>query len=199
MLFKLYAYIINLAKHQKAPLLLAIVSFIESSILPVPPDVMLAPMSIAQPKSIWKYAGIATVFSVLGGIFGYYLGFIWANYMLQLINKVGYYQYYLNFQQLFSKWGLIAVILAGFTPIPYKIFTIGSGLLKFNLLTFIFGSIIGRGLRFFMISTILRFHGVILDKFIRDFLNKYGKMLSIIIILLIFSYFLYKLFYIFVI
>lgn len=192
MLSKLYSYIINLAKHKSAPLYLAIVSFIESSILPVPPDVMLAPMSIAQPKSIWKYASIATLFSVLGGIFGYYLGFVGANSMLQLINKFGYYQNYLDFQQMFAKWGVVAVILAGATPIPYKVFTIGSGLLKFNLLGFILGSIIGRGLRFFSISILLKLHGDKLDRFLRDFLNQYGKIFSIIFGLLIFSYILYR-------
>lgn len=192
MLTKWYEKVLTLASHRHATYFLAIVSFVESFIFPVPPYVMLFPMIIARPKCACRYASVATVFSVLGGVFGYYLGFVWANYMLHMIYKIGYYNYYLSLQQMITKWGFIAVILSAITPIPYKVFTISSGLLKFNLFRFIMGSIIGRSLRFFVISILLQKHGIMLDKFIRDFLKLYGRIFVVFIITLIFSYILYK-------
>lgn len=190
MLGSLYNLTIKLAQHTKAEFFLALVSFVESSFLPVPPDVMLAPMSLAKPKLVWRYAFVATVFSVLGGIFGYLLGWLFEPMMLKFINHFGYESAYIYFQQMFSRWGFFAVILAGATPIPYKVFTIGSGLLKFNLLWFTLASIIGRGLRFFLVSLVFKFYGNQVDRFCRNILDKYSKILLLAIAGLLIIYFL---------
>ena len=188
MLAVLYDITMRWANHRNAPVFLAMLSFAESSFLPVPPDVMLAPMSMAKPKSAWRYAIIATLFSVFGGIFGYFLGNIFEPAMLQFIEKAGYTNAYSNVKQLFDSWGFWAVLLAGATPIPYKVFTIGAGVLQFNLFGFIVASILGRGLRFFLVSSLMKFNGNRIDHFCRNFFAKHGKILFITVVLLVLVY-----------
>lgn len=188
MLAVLYDMTMRWAVHRRAPVFLAMLSFAESSFLPVPPDLMLAPMSMAKPKSAWRYALLATLFSVLGGIFGYFLGVIFEPIMLQFIDKAGYTESYVSVKQLFDTWGFWAVLLAGATPIPYKIFTIGAGVLQFNLFGFIVASMVGRGLRFFLLSSLMKFNGNRIDQFCRSFFAKYGKILFVALILLILVY-----------
>jgi membrane protein YqaA with SNARE-associated domain len=184
MLTALYDITIRWANHPKATIFLAILSFAESSFIPIPPDVMLAPMSMAKPKSAWYYAFIATLFSVIGGIFGYFLGyFLFESLMQPFIIKFGYLASYQNVLVWFNKWGFIAVLLAGATPIPYKMFTIGAGVLKFNLLGFIMASILGRGARFFLVSGLMKFQGNNIDSFCRKLLTKHTKKLIIALIL----------------
>ncbi len=188
MLAILYDMTMRWANHRNAPVFLAMLSFAESSFLPVPPDVMLAPMSMAKPKSAWRYALIATLFSVFGGVFGYFLGVIFEPAMLQFIEKAGYTNAYSNVKQLFDSWGFWAVLLAGATPIPYKVFTIGAGVLQFNLFGFIVASVLGRGLRFFLVSSLMKFNGNRIDQFCRYFFAKHGKSLFITVVLLVLIY-----------
>ncbi len=189
----LYDMTMKWAIHRRAPVFLAILSFAESSFFPIPPDVMLAPMSIAKPKSAWQYALLATLFSVFGGIFGYFLGVLLEPVMLQFIDKLGYNALYVAVKKLFDDWGFWAVVLAGATPIPYKVFTVGAGIFKFNLFGFIMGSIVGRGLRFFMVSSLMKFNGNKIDKFCRSCFAKHGSILFVAFILLILGYVFYKL------
>ena len=191
MLAALYDMTMRWAIHRRAPVFLAILSFAESSFLPIPPDVMLGPMSMAKPQSAWRYAVLATLFSVFGGIFGYFLGVLFEPVMLQFIDKFGYIPTYVSVKQLFNDWGFWAVLLAGATPIPYKIFTIGAGILKFNLFSFILASVFGRGLRFFILSSLMKFNGNRIDQFCRTYFTKYGRILLIGLILLILVYIFY--------
>ena len=189
MLTALYDMTIKWAIHPRAPFFLALLSFAESSFLPVPPDVMLAPMSMAKPKSAWYYALIATLFSVIGGVFGYFLGyFLFESLIYSVIVKFGYLNTYQTVLQWFNNWGFLAVLLAGATPIPYKLFTISAGVLRFSLPGFIVASILGRGLRFFLLSSLMKFNGAKIDQFCRKFFAKYSKMVLMAIILLIIGY-----------
>lgn len=193
MLAALYNMILKWAQHPKAAYFLALLSFVESSFLPtVPPDVMLAPMSMIKPKSAWNFATIATLFSVLGGILGYFLGYFLFESLIQpLMIKYSYIDTYQNVLTWVDKWGFFAVLIAGVIPIPYKMFTIGAGVLRFNLPIFIAAAIIGRGLRFFLLSSLMKFNGNKIDLFCKKALTKYSKPLLISVILLIISYILF--------
>lgn len=195
MLAVLYDMTMRWAIHRRAPFFLAMLSFAESSFLPVPPDLMLAPMSMAKPKFAWRYALLATLFSVLGGIFGYFLGVMFEPIMLQFIDKFGYIESFIRVKKLFDNWGFWAVLLAGATPIPYKVFTISAGLFKFNLFGFIIASILGRGLRFFLLSSLMKFQGRNIDQFCRVFFAKHGKMLLMALTLLTLIYIIFYKFY----
>lgn len=194
MLTTIYKNTLRWANHPKATLLLAFLSFIESIFFPIPPDIILAPMSMSKPKSAWQYAIIATSFSVIGGICGYLIGYFLLEYIMNLnIISLNYLESYRTALQWFNKWGALALVVAGFTPIPYKIFTIGAGVLKFNLLNFIIASIIGRGARFFLLSSIIRYKGENIDLYFNKLLNKYNNKLLIIIIIFTIFYAFYKL------
>lgn len=195
MLTTLYDITIRWAKHPKATLFLALLSFTESSFFPIPPDIMLAPMSMAKPQAAWQYAAIATFFSVMGGIFGYLLGyFVFESLMYPFITKFGYVDSYKCVLQWFNNWGFLAVLLAGATPIPYKMFTISAGVLKFNLPCFIIASIMGRGLRFFLLSSLIKFKGDYINQYLSKFLVKHNnKLLGAIILLSLIYIIFYKL------
>jgi len=155
----LYEKTISWSGHPHAPYYLAGVSFAESSFFPIPPDVMLISMGLATPKRSWRYALIATCFSVLGGLLGYLIGFYGMELLQPYIMASSYKESYLHILKWFEHGGVGMVILAGFTPFPYKIFTITAGAMNMALLPFIVGSIIGRGLRFFLVSGLLFFAG----------------------------------------
>ena len=166
-----YARVVSWAKHKYASRYLALVSFAESSFFPVPPDIMLIPMAIAVPRKAWLYALLTTLFSVLGGAFGYLLGYIAFKPLLQPgLNFFGYSHLYDIMLEYFQNFGFFAVIFAGFTPIPYKLFTVGAGFLQYAFWPFILASIIGRSLRFFLVVICVRlgWQGFSLAK------NKYG-------------------------
>ena len=157
MLKDIYQKVLKLAGHKSSKFYLAIVSFIESSFFPIPPDVMIVPMVIAKKKNYIKIFLIASIFSVLGGVFGYFLGSFFYDLSFSVIefygyeNKVEKLKYNLSIGEGFLAW-LSILFLAGFTPLPYKAFTIASGLIGFNLFIFILVSLISRSLRFFVIS-----------------------------------------------
>lgn len=154
-----YDKMIELSKRRLAPHFLASIAFVESSVFPVPPDLMLISMGLAKPQSVWQYAWITTIFSVLGGILGYFIGVYALNFFLPFIQTLGYYESYLMVKRCFDDYGVWFVFVAGFTPIPYKLFTIAAGAMNMALLPFILASFVGRGMRFFLVSALLFYKG----------------------------------------
>ena len=198
MFTQLYNKCLKLAAHKKSNYFLGAISFIESSFFPIPPDIMIAPMVIAKKKDFLKISLIATIFSVLGGIFGYVIGAYFFDFAMYIVEFYNYENKVIDIKDAISKdsgfytW-LAILFLAGFTPLPYKVFTIASGLISFNLLIFILISLISRGLRFFIISYL---SSKFADNF-TNYMNKYGqKWFSIIgiiiVIILAASYLLIK-------
>ena len=183
----LYKKCLELAAHKSSKFYLALVSFIESSFFPIPPDVMVIPMVISKKNDFIKIFFIATIFSVLGGVLGYFLGAFFFDIGMQIMNFYGYENklIYLKNNLInndgFYAW-LSILFLAGFTPLPYKVFTIASGLIGFNILIFILISLISRGLRFFIVSYLSYKFG----NFFTEFMDKYGsKWFTIVGILIV--------------
>ena len=155
---ELYDKSLKLASHKSSNFFLAIISFIESSFFPVPPDVMIVPMSIAKKNDYLKIFFIATIFSTLGGLFGYFIGSLFVEKAMLIMEFYGYEKEAVNLKQqlssgnkAFTAW-LGILFLAGFTPLPFKLFTITSGLINFNIFIFFIICIISRGLRFFIVA-----------------------------------------------
>ena len=191
MLKKLYDKTLKLAAHKSSKFYLALVSFAESSFFPIPPDIMIIPMSLAKKEEYLKIFFIATLFSSLGGLFGYFIGSLFTDKAIMLIGFYGYEEQVLQLKnQLNSKNGayslwLGTLFLAGFTPLPFKIFTITSGIINFNIFTFFIICLISRGLRFFIVA----YFSVKFGKPFVSFLEKKGGMwfsvIGILIIILV--------------
>ena len=181
-LVKLYDFKLKLARHQNSKRYLAAVSFAESSFFPIPPDVMLCPMALAEPRRAINYAFIATIFSVMGGVFGYLLGYHFFDALVTpWMISFGYYEKYLVVVDWFNQYGFWALLIAGFTPIPYKLFTIGAGAAHFSFPIFFIASIIGRSSRFFLVSASIKFGGEKMEKTIRKLVDKIGWVMIIIL------------------
>ena len=181
MIKKLYDKCVAWAGYKYAKLFLAIEAFIESSFFPIPPDVMIIPMVISKKQEFIRIALIATIFSVLGALFGYYIGFSLNEFAIKIFEFYGY-EYSDSFKEKFStSEGFFAwlgiLITAGFTPLPFKLLTISSGIIHFNLISFIFICIVTRGLRFFLVSYLAYKFG----QKIGPFLDRHGTKWSIII------------------
>jgi membrane protein YqaA with SNARE-associated domain len=160
MLKPLYDRLIALSESRHAPYALAAVAFAESSVFPIPPDVLLAPMALAQPRRAWSFALICTVSSVLGGMLGYAIGSLLFDTVGQwLIHFYGYADRIASLKEAYAKWGALVILLKGLTPIPYKLVTIVSGLLGYNFALFVGLSIVTRGLRFFLVAGALNLWG----------------------------------------
>lgn len=141
------------SRRKQAPYYLSALSFVESFILPFPPpDVMLAPMSVASPNKALRFAGLTLLFSVLGGLIGYLIGAFLFDLVQPLIVEWGYQSRFETAMGWFRQWGFWAVLVAGFSPVPYKIFTIAAGVLQLAIVPFILASIIGRGARFYLVA-----------------------------------------------
>ena len=183
----LYDSVVRLSRHRHAPKYLAIVSFAESSFFPVPPDVMLAPMVLGNRKRAWRLAGLTTVASVAGGIFGYYLG----GFGEWLVTFYGAQSALAQVQQWFTDYGIWIILVAGFTPVPYKIFTISAGMMGMSLATFVIASIIGRGARFFLVAGFIYFAGTFFttDEDLIITIRRYIDLLGWIIIALLVTLF----------
>lgn len=180
-----YKKTIQLSKHRHAEKYLGIISFAESSFFPIPPDVMLLPMCLANPLRAYWYAFITTLTSVLGGLFGYLIGkFAFDLIEPHLINS-HYYESYNHSVAWFNEWGFWAIFVAGFSPIPYKIFTIAAGSLNMLLLPFILGSIIGRGGRFFLEAALTKTFNKNIDLLIQKLIQRIGYLIIFIFILII--------------
>ena len=156
----LYRRLIALAESPRAPYALAVIAFAESSVFPLPPDVLLAPMALAKPQRAWTYAAICTVASVLGGMLGYAIGALLFNTVGQwLIHAYGYADRMDSLKAAYQKWGALVILLKGLTPIPFKLVTIVSGLLGYNFPLFVLLSILTRGARFFIVAGALTLFG----------------------------------------
>ena len=180
----LYAKAMNWARHPKAPCFLGGLSFAESSFFPVPPDVMLAPMSLAKPNKAWYYASLTTVTSVLGGILGYFIGVFAFDVIEPILHDHGYYDRYELAKSWFESWGFWAIFLAGFSPIPYKVFTIASGVVGMAFLPFVIASFVGRGLRFFMVAGLMAWGGEPMEKKLHKYMDIIGWILVGLVIVL---------------
>ena len=156
---RLYDRVIDWSAHRRAPAILSVLSFSESSFFPIPPDVMLAPMCLARPRFAWRFAGLCTAASVLGGLLGYLIGRLAFSWIEPWLMTSSYADVFNQAVQSFERWGAVYILLAGFTPIPYKIFTIGAGVVGMPLLPFLLGSAVGRGARFFLVAGLIRMMG----------------------------------------
>ena len=181
---KIFSYLYNRtlswSSHRHARYYLAGVSFVESSFFPIPPDVMLISMGLAKPKNAWQYALIATIFSVIGGIFGYGLGHFCFVFIQPYIMNSSYAEIYNTVCHLFEKYGVWIVFLAGFSPIPYKVFTVAAGALQMSFFPFVIASCIGRGLRFFLVSGLMFYMGAGIEKHLRRFIDIIGWAIVLI-------------------
>lgn len=186
LLSRLYDRAMIWAGHRHAPSYLAGLSFAESSFFPIPPDVMLAPMSLAKPKRAWHYAAVATVASALGGAVGYLIGMFAFDLVQPLLHRHGYWDAFLKARGWFDTWGFWAVFLAGFTPIPYKVFTISAGVVAMPFLPFLVASLIGRGARFFLVSGLMLWGGERMQRAVRTYIDRVGWLLLIAAVLLFF-------------
>ena len=186
----LYKKCLKLAAHKSSNLYLSIVSFTESSFFPIPPDVMIIPMVIAKKKEYFKIFLIASIFSVLGGIFGYLIGYLFYDLAIHLIEFYGYENKVENLKtSLFQGSGFFAwlsiLFLAGFTPLPYKAFTIASGIVAFSLPVFIIVSLISRSLRFFIVAYLSYKFGDLFTEFMEKHGSKWFTIIGILIVIIL--------------
>lgn len=173
----LYARVMQWSTHPHAPRYLGGLSFAESSFFPIPPDVMLAPMSLANPDKAWRYALLTTMASVLGGCLGYAIGMFAFELVEPWIHKMGYWHGFESANEWFKVWGFWAVFLAGFSPIPYKVFTIGAGVIGMFFPIFVLASLIGRGARFFLVAALMVWGGDRMEKLLREYVDKVGLVI----------------------
>ena len=198
MFHTLYKKCLKLAAHKSSKYYLALVSFVESSFFPIPPDIMVIPMVISKKNDFFKIFLITTIFSVLGGILGYFIGAFFFELGMEIMSFYGYENKLTNLKsnlidnEGFYAW-LSILFLAGFTPLPYKVFTIASGLIGFNILIFIFISIISRGLRFFVVSYLSYKFGDLFTQFMNKHGSKWFTIVGILIVTIgIFIYLIFK-------
>ena len=184
----LYKKCLDLAGHKSSKYYLAIVSFVESSFFPIPPDVMVVPMVISKKADFKKIFFITTIFSVLGGMLGYVIGAFFFEFGAHIMNFYGYEDKLFNLKEsLIKNDGFYAwlgiIFLAGFTPLPYKVFTIASGLIGFNFLIFVLISLISRGLRFFLVSYLSYKFGDMFNEFMDKHGSKWFTIIGILIVI----------------
>lgn len=174
MFARLYDWVIELSAHPRAPAFLCTLSFAESSVFPIPPDVMLAPMCLAKPAKSWRFAALCTLFSILGGMVGYLIGKLAFTWIEPWLMDSSYAGVFTSAVSAFETWGFWYILVAGFTPIPYKVFTISAGVVGMPLPAFIAGSILGRGGRFFLVAAIIRLGGEKLASQLRKYIDLIG-------------------------
>jgi membrane protein YqaA with SNARE-associated domain len=172
------------ARLPKAPWYLGLLSFAESSFFPIPPDVMLAPMCLANPARAWRFALITTLTSVLGGLLGYLIGATVFNWIAPYLQTSHYWANYQQAELWFRDWGFWAIFVAGFSPIPYKVFTIAAGAMSMALLPFTLASLVGRGLRFFMVAGLMKFGGKAMEEALHRYVDLIG-WLSVALVALV--------------
>lgn len=184
----LYDKVLGWSRHRHAPYYLGGLSFAESSFFPIPPDVMLAPMSLARPEKAWGYAALTTAASVLGGMLGYLIGMFAFDLVAPWIREAGYWQGYLQAGEWFETWGFWAIFIAGFSPIPYKVFTISAGVVGMAFLPFVLASAIGRGARFYLVAGLMRWGGARMEQTLRRYIDRLGWILLLLVVVLYFVY-----------
>ena len=189
MINKLYRNSLKLAAHKSSKMFLAIISFVESSFFPIPPDVMIVPMVMAKKNDYLKIFLIATLFSTMGGLLGYLIGSYFLNVSMSVVEFYGYenkviaLKSSLTIDSGFYIW-LATLFLAGFTPLPFKVFTITSGMIEFNLLIFFFICLISRGLRFFIVSYLSFKFGDTFDKFMQTKAAKWFTVMGVLTVVI---------------
>lgn len=176
----LYERVIRWSRHRHATRYLAALSFAESSFFPIPPDVMLAPMCMAEPRKAWRLALLTTLASALGGILGYLIGMLAFDLVEPLLRHAGYYPRYLEIRGWFDRWGFWAVFLAGFSPIPYKVLTITAGVVAMAFLPFVAASLIGRGARFYLVSALMSWGGERMEGLLRRYIDALGWLIVVL-------------------
>lgn len=181
----LYDKVLGWARHPRAPWYLGGLSVAESSFFPIPPDVMLAPMVLARPERAWFLAGLTTVASVLGGVIGYLIGLFAFQAVEPLLHRFGHWDTYLAAREWFDVWGIwVILFIGGFSPIPYKIFTVTAGAVAMALLPFIIASLIGRGARFFLVAALMRWGGARVEPYLRRYVDLIGWLVVAALIVL---------------
>lgn len=180
----LYDRVIGWSRHRHAPYYLGGLSFAESSFFPIPPDVMLAPMALARPQKAWNYALLTTVMSLLGGALGYLIGVFAFDLIEPWIREAGYWDAYQRTGLWFETWGFWAILLVGFSPIPYKVFTISAGVISMPVIPFILASAIGRGARFFLVAGLMRWGGERMEQTLRLYIDRIGWILILFVIII---------------
>jgi len=162
--------------------MLAILTFAESVFFPIPPDVLLAPMVLAQREKAWYYASLTTIASVFGGVAGYFLGFwMFEPWIQPLITEFGYQARFDKAVEWFNEWGVWVVFIAGFSPIPYKLFTVSAGFLQMAFLPFLLVSAVGRGMRFFLVAGIIHYGGDKMETKLRQWVDTLGWAVVVLV------------------
>jgi len=184
----LYDRVMRWSRHPHAQWYLAGLSFAESSFFPIPPDVMLAPMSLATPARCWWFATLTTVASVAGGLLGYVIGLYAFDVVGPWLQGTAYWPKYLEAKQWFDQWGFWAVFVAGFSPIPYKVFTITAGVISMAMLPFVSASLIGRGARFFLVAALMAWGGERMEGLLRTYVDRIGWILVLLVVAVILFY-----------
>jgi membrane protein YqaA with SNARE-associated domain len=184
----LYARVMGWSRHPRAVRYLAGLSFAESSFFPIPPDVMLAPMCLACPQRAYWLAFVTTVSSVLGGLLGYFIG-LWAIEMISpWLMASRYAPAYALAQQWFEDYGVWAVLLAGFSPIPYKVFTIAAGAASMAVFPFVIASVLGRGVRFYLVASLMKWGGAPMEQWLARWVDRLGWILVAVVVIGLLAY-----------
>ncbi|MGL5728227.1 MAG: YqaA family protein [Plesiomonas sp.] len=170
----IYDRVMIWARHPKAEVWLGFVSFIEAIFFPIPPDVMLAPMALAEPKKAVRYALVTAITSVLGGIIGYALGYYLFDLLQPIIAQMGYQANLDKAMQWFKEWGVLVVFIAGFSPIPYKVFTVTAGLLKMAFWPFACAALVSRTARFLLVALLMAWGGSRMETQLRKYIEILG-------------------------
>jgi len=184
----LYDRTMSWSRHRHAAWYLSGLSFAESSFFPIPPDVMLAPMSMARPQRALRYAALTTAASVIGGLFGYMIGAYFFELIQPWLQHSAYWDKYLHARAWFEEWGFWAILVAGFSPIPYKVFTIAAGTLFMHLPLFVLGSMIGRGGRFFLVAGMMAWGGPRMEAKLRSWVEWLGWLVVAIAVVAYFYF-----------
>lgn len=184
----LYERAMRWARHRHAPWYLGGMSFAESSFFPIPPDVMLAPMSLAQPNRAVFFATLTTLASVVGGIFGYLIGIFAFDLIEPALSASSYYEKYLLAREWFDEWGFVAIFIAGFSPIPYKVFTITAGVIGMAFLPFMFASFVGRGARFYLVAGLMAWGGKAMEEKLRQWVDWLGWLTVLLVVIIVAMY-----------
>ena len=180
---RLYDFVLSWASHPKAPRYLGALSFAESSFFPIPPDVMLAPMVLAQRHRAWFFAALTTLWSVVGGVAGYLIGmFLFGLVADPIIQFYDAQAAFYSAREQFQKHGVWIVFLAGFTPIPYKLFTISAGLASMSLVPFVAASLVGRGARFFLVAGLIYAGGQRFEAQLRRYADGIGWAMVVLVV-----------------
>lgn len=180
---RLYNWMLAASRHPHAPRYLGAVSFAESSFFPLPPDIMLAPMVLARPQHWWQLALFTTVASILGGMFGWVIGYFAIESVLPLIKTAGYLPAYETTQRWFQEYGFMALIVAGFTPVPFKMFTISAGAAAMSFGPFVAAAVLGRGARFILVAGLIRALGPTIEPHLARFMDWLGWVFLALLLL----------------